>query len=150
MALIPGIPAAIVALTVGIVAGFIARHQAAVAAAKLKLDLFEKRYPIFLETWQIMSEVVFKGTRVRNYGLGNPFSNFIPQAGFLFGKQVEEYLSGAATKWIRLRALESQIGSAQAPAIVEEKANLMDWFDSQAKGGVKQLFSPYLDFEKWK
>jgi hypothetical protein len=85
ISLAQGIPAALVTLTVGIAGWFIARHQGKVAQAKLKLDLFDKRYPIFLETWQIMSEVVFKGTREKNYGLGNPFSNFIPQARFLFG-----------------------------------------------------------------
>lgn len=63
MVLILGIPAAIVALTVGMGGWPIARDQAAVAAGKLKLDLFEKRYPIFLQTWQIMSEV---GKRLRN------------------------------------------------------------------------------------
>ena len=57
IALIQGIPAALVTLTVGIVGGLIAYHQSAVAQAKLKLDLFEKRYPIFQETWKNMSEV---------------------------------------------------------------------------------------------
>jgi hypothetical protein len=90
---VQGIPAALVTLTVGIAGWVITRHQAAVAQAKLKLDLFDKRYPIFLDTWTIMSEVVTRGTREKNYGLGNPFSNFIPQARFLFGEEVERYLS---------------------------------------------------------
>jgi hypothetical protein len=66
--LVQSIPAALITLSIGIAGWFIARRQAAVAAAKLKLDLFDKRYPIFLETWQIMSEVTLKGTREKNYG----------------------------------------------------------------------------------
>ena len=47
--LVQGIPAGLVTLTVGVVGGLIAHRQATVAEAKLKLDLFEKRYPIFQE-----------------------------------------------------------------------------------------------------
>jgi len=45
IALVQGIPAALVTLTVGIVGGLIAYQQAKVTRAKLKLDRFEKRYP---------------------------------------------------------------------------------------------------------
>jgi len=48
---------------VGIAGGVIAKNQAATARAKLKLDLFEKRYPIFEETWRIMSEVALKARK---------------------------------------------------------------------------------------
>lgn len=152
MALIPGIPTALVALTVGIAGWFIARHQAAVATAKLKLDLFEKRYPIFEETWRIMSEVVSKGTRETNYGLGTPFNNFIPRARFLFGPEVAQYLSDAASKWAHLRGLEPLIGggSPGAPERAEARAKLLEWFANQADTGVKELFAPYLNFEKWR
>jgi hypothetical protein len=152
MALIPGIPAALVALTVGIAGWFIARHQAAVAQAKLKLDLFDKRYPIFLRVWKIMSEVVTKGTREKNYGLGTPFNNFIPRARFLFGPDVELYLSQAVKKWAHLHALEAEIGGAgvRAADYAEKRRELLDWFEEQAQRGVKELFGRYLDFEKWR
>ena len=151
IALVQGTPAALVALTVGIVGGLIAYRQAAVAEAKLKLDLFEKRYPIFQETWEIKSEVVMKGTRGKNYGLGNPFSNFIPRARFLFGAEVEAYLSTAVKKWTELHAFE---GEREDPAAAAQNAEqvrqLKEWFFEQASTGLKKLFAPYLDFEKWR
>lgn len=151
IALVQGIPAALVTLTVGIVGGLIAYHQATVAQAKLKLDLFEKRYPIFQETWEIMSEVVMKGTREKNYGLGNPFSNFMPRARFLFGRDVETYLSASVKKWVDLHAFEAEEEDpAAAAANAEQVAELRAWFFKQADTGVKQLFGPYLDFEKWR
>ena len=152
LALIPGIPAALVAFTVGIAGWFIARHQAAVAEAKLKLDLFEKRYPIFQETWEIMSEVVTKGTRERNYGLFTPFNNLIPRARFLFGPNVEAYLSAAVKKWAHLHAIEAEIGGAgiRAADYAQQRSELLEWFDAQAQTGVKELFAPYLDFERWR
>lgn len=151
MALVQGIPAALVTLTVGIVGGLVAHHQAAGAQAKLKLDLFEKRYPIFQETWEIMSEVVREGTRKKNYGLGNPFSNFMPRARFLFGQDVEAYLSDAVKKWVDLDAFEAEAVDPAARAQNAAKvAELKHWFFEQASTGVKQLFGPYLDFERWR
>jgi hypothetical protein len=151
IALIQGIPAGLVTLTVGIVGGLIARRQAAVAEAKLKLDLFEKRYPVFQETWEIMSEVAMKGTREKNYGLGNPFSNFMPRARFLFGKGVEAYLSDAVNKWADLHAYEAEREDPAAAAQNAAKVrDLKNWFFDQASTGVKELFGPYLDFEKWR
>jgi hypothetical protein len=150
--LIKGIPTAAVALVVGIVGGLIAYRQAIIAKAKLKYDLFEKRYAIFLETWKILSEVVMKGTRETNYGLGNPFSNFIPQARFLFGRDVEAYLFQAVRKWADLNAIEGELGNAgpRAPGLAQRRYELSGWFHEQADSGAKALFGPYLNFEKWR
>jgi hypothetical protein len=139
-------------LIVGGAGWFIARHQTAVAEAKLKLDLFEKRYPIFLRAWKIMSRVVGKGTLEPNYGLGNPFSNFIPRARFLFGAEVEAYLRDAVKKWIDLHTIESELGGAgiRAADYAERRRELVDWFETQANTGVKALFGPYLDFDEWR
>jgi hypothetical protein len=93
-----------------------------------------------------------KGTREKTYGLGTPFNNFIPRARFLFGPEVEAYLSDAADKWARLRGLEGVVdeGAPRAPERAEELSNLRDWFASQSDTGVKELFAPYLNFEKWR
>lgn len=151
IALIQGIPAGLVTLTVGIVAAVMAHRQAAVAEGKLKLDLFEKRYPLFQETWEIMSEVVMRGTRQKNWGFGHPFQNFTPRARFLFGPDVGDYLSTAASKWIELHGYEGErddpVSAAQHAARVSE---LKQWFHEQASTGVKAVFAPYLSFEKWR
>jgi len=96
------------ALVIGIVAAYIAFRQYRVARAKLKLDLFEKRFIIFHQTWVILFETVRSGTREKNYGLGTPFNNFLPEAAFLFGKDVENYLNNATKKWTELHALEAE------------------------------------------
>ena len=149
--LVQGIPAAIVALVIGFAGSLIALRQAAIAAAKLKLDLFEKRYPIFLETWTILSGVVMKGTREKNYGLGNPFSNFMPQARFLFGRDVEAYLSNAVTHWTELYAIEAESADpGERGRQAHRRSELTQWFHEQASTGVKEVFGRYLDFEKWR
>src|ERR1700722_14950247 len=90
--LVKGLPAAFVTLIIGASAAGIAYRQYEVARAKLKLDLFEKRYAIFQQTWEILSGVVRNGTRAENYGLATPFNNFLPQAAFLFGEPIKRYL----------------------------------------------------------
>jgi hypothetical protein len=146
--LIKGFPAAIIALIVA----YIAFRQYSVSKAKLKLALFEKRYPIFLETWTILSEVAREGTRTKSYGLGNPFSNFIPQATFLFGKDVDKYLSNAVKKWTELWAIE---GEAQGQGVnrqenIAKRSELEKWFFDEASVGAKRLFGRYLYFDRWK
>jgi hypothetical protein len=150
--LIKGLPAAFIALVIGFIAAGIAWRQYQVAAAKLKLDLFDKRYPIFLDTWTVLSEVVTQGTRRKNYGLGNPFSNFIPQARFLFGKDVENYLSNAVKKWTELWAIEGETDGAgiNRQENIAKQRELRNWFEEQASSGAKELFGRYLDFERWK
>ncbi len=145
--LIRGIPAALVALVIGAIAALIAYRQYQVAQAKLKLDLFERRFKIFSRTWEILSETATQGTRVKNYGLGNPFSNFLPEAAFLFGTDVQEYLSLAVNQWIELSGIE---GEPNAPEHAARRAELKRWFFQEASAGAKKLFGRYLNFETWK
>lgn len=146
--LVKGIPTALIAL----IAAFIAYRQYRVAHAKLKLDLFEKRYVIFLETWKILSKVVSSGTRTESFGLGTPFNNYLPQAAFLFGTDIESYLKDAIRKWTELWALEGEIGGqgVNDAGATQKIMELRGWFFEEASSGAKLRFSKYLDFEEWK
>jgi len=148
--LVKVLPTAIVALVVGAIAAGVAFRQYRVAEAKLKLDLFDKRYAIFLETWTILSEVVMKGTREKNWGLATPFNNFMPQASFLFGADVADYLSAASKRWTDLRAFEAEGSTNLTPAQMAQTAELKAWFFRQADVGCKELFGRYLSFERWR
>jgi hypothetical protein len=150
--LVKGLPAAFVTLIIGAIAAGIAYRQYEVAKAKLKLDLFEKRYAIFHQTWEILSEAATKGARENNYGLATPFNNFLPEAAFLFGKPIERYLDEASTKWAELRALEAETDGAgiDRAANIAKASELQQWFFEQASKGAKAQFGRYLDFENWK
>ena len=145
--LIKGLPAAFVTLVIGGIAARITFQQYKVAEAKLKLDLFERRYKIFLETWKILSAVVGTGTRETNYGLGTPFNNFIPEAKFLFGADIADYVNQLASKWTRLHAIERM---DQMSTYAEERSALVNWFKEQADDVVKMKFGSYLNFDRWK
>lgn len=140
----PGLPAALVALLVAIIAW----RQYKVAKAKLNLDLFERRYQIFHRTWTLMSEIAKHGPKVHEmHNFSNPFSNDMPEAAFLFGPKVEQYLSNAVTQWSRFRSVDMDLDAAKN---AEERTRLEAWFFQEASVGCKKIFGEYLNFERWK
>ena len=151
--LIKGLPAAFVALVIGAIAAFLTWRQYEVARAKLKFDLFDRRFAIFQQTWEILSEVVIRGTREKNYGLATPFNDFLPQARFLFGKDISDYLDEASTNWADLHALEAEradLSGQERLRNIERARELRNWFEEEAKEGCKRTFGSYLNFERWK
>ncbi len=150
--LIKGLPAAVVTFGIGLIAAYVAWRQYELASAKLKLDLFERRYAIFHQVWVIFSETVLDGAAKRNHGFATPFNNLLPEAAFLFGKEIEGYLNEAARKWTELQAAEVESNELRASSHqwIEKKRELLNWFEEQASRGVKQQFGRYLNFERWK
>jgi hypothetical protein len=147
-----GAPAAFVALVIGLVAAGIAWRQHAVAQTKLKLDLFDRRYQVFERAWKFLSEVVQTGP---GDGLGDyaseEFTDVIPQAGFLFGGEIQDYLHRVMQKRKELWAIRSRIKSNRCVTPLEDierQQDLMIWFYEQAVTGVRSKFAPYLDLQE--
>jgi len=147
-----GLPAAFVALVIGGIAAYIAWRQYETAQAKLKLDLFEKRYTLFEATWEFLSN-----QRTTEVGSESnmlvSFNNVIPKARFLFGSDIEAYLRDASSKHIELRTIASKTkanGGIMVPEDIERNTELLRWFGTEASEGAKARFNPYLGFEKWK
>jgi hypothetical protein len=152
---VQGVPAAVVALTVGIVGAFIAWRQYATARAKLKLDLFTRRYDLFMTVWTLLSHIKQVGAEVKKnhrsqYEAFKNFRNNLPQSGFLFGKDIERYLEEIDKKQFDLWGLElklEQKGLDEVEAAQREALKI--WFDHEART-AKNRFKPYLDLRKWK
>jgi len=147
-----GVPAAFVALVIGGIAAGIAWRQYKVAKAKLNLDLFERRFGVFTKVWIATAETFNKGPRhpmFGNYGLGSPYNELRPEAGFLFGKGIEAYIDELTMNWARYRALEG-LNEVEAAKYVEETQRLQNYFLKQGQTGVKDRFAPFLDFANWK
>lgn len=153
--MVQGIPSAMVALTVGIVGAYIAWRQYATARAKLKLDLFTLRYELFMAVWTHLSHIKQIGAEVKEshrsqYEAYKNFRNNLPQAGFLFGKDIERYLEEIDKNQFDLWGLELKLekgGLDQAEAAQREA--LKTWFDQEART-AKNKFKPYLDLRNWK
>lgn len=143
-----GIPAGIVAL----IAAGIAYRQYQVAKAKLNLDLFERRYEVFLAVWEFTSVVVQKGAPSLRSDERNKLTNLMPQIQFLFGKDLADYVyeiqSKHASLWVIEQATQANNGVMPAEHI-QQQLDLMKWFADEALEGVKQRFGKYLNFENW-
>lgn len=148
--LMKGIPAAFVALVIGAIAAWIVFHQYRVARAKLKLDLFDKRYDVFLKTWGHLSEMIQKGPGPLAL---SDFDNQRPKAGFLFGSDIEEYLVEISRRRTILWTIDARTkasGNVMPPDVINGHTEVTQWFVGEAQAGAKAKFSPYLDFSTWK
>lgn len=146
--IIKGLPSAVVALVIGLIAARIAGQQNATSKAKLKFDLFDKRYEIFQQTWSFLSQA---SQIAKNESPFHSFTNLIPQAGFLFGSDIEKYLNVVSQKHTKLWAIyiETKANNDVVPHNhIETLKELENWFLNEAGSGVKLVFSPYLSFEK--
>jgi hypothetical protein len=149
--LLKGLPAALIVLVLGLLAAGIAYRRVQVAQARLKFDLFDRRFALFLEVKKVLSDVAGSGV-YRAGGLLSPFNAIIPQAAFLFGPDVERYLQKAVRQWVALWALQMQPpegGAGVQPSDIIQAAKLTRWFAQEANEGAKQLFGKYLDLSRW-
>jgi hypothetical protein len=147
-----GLPDGIAVLVVGCIAAGIAWCQYQATRAKIKLDLFDKRYAIFERAWAFMSEAV-RARADQPLPLFSEFDNVIPQAGFLFGEKVRKYLREVSQKRTDLSFIQQRTQSnanIMQPNDIERHTELMQWFYDQATGGIKDVFGPYLNFEVWR
>jgi len=152
-----GVPAAFVTLIIGSIAGAITFRQYQVAKAKLKLDLFDKRYTIFNKAWLAMSNAATLPATLRlavpkDDELITPFNLLLPEAVFLFGKEIEDYLNELSKHFTQLHR-----GAKYLPISAEDEAQnaaLMQasqtYFIEQVRQGAKARFGVYLGFENWK
>lgn len=138
-------PTALIAFAVAIISA----RQYFVARDKFNLDLYQRRYPIFDATWAFLSDPI-KATN--SIGQASKFSNIIPEARFLFGDDIANYMSHALDQATRLKMLElrTRANNNVLPAeFIDEHYDLQIWFHNQAVNDVKDIFYPYLNFSAW-
>ena len=158
---VKGLPAAFVALVIGIIAAGIAYRQMKiadqqrrVAADKLSFDLFKERYAIFEQTWAALSSAI---TGAKDDELApaevNRMNNSRPSAQFLFGPDIAVYLSQVSDKVVGLRMLYREFSQSPGPLDsdrLKELRDLESWVWREAQVGAKERFAPYLDFSRWR
>jgi hypothetical protein len=144
----------IVTVIFGAIAGAITWRQYQVAHAKLKLDLFERRYAIFSRTHALLSRANTVGAMTDEVAaLNNPFGSFIAEARFLFGRQIEAYLKTASANFSELWAIALRTDDNNDVVPIQDiqrRTDLVRWFVHQSAEGAQEVFGPYLDFENWK
>ena len=158
--LVKGIPTAIVALLIGLIAAGIAFRQTQIAHAKLKLDLFDRRYELYI----LLREFLMNGTEAplpgnepqvsRFQALHRNFDDAIPQAYFLFGREIGEFFELTKKKvndhnFVEKCLHELPVGAPNRHTKEEALLSLSEW-TSDERVGLIERFSSHMSFERWR
>jgi len=142
-----------VALVIGLIAAGIAWHQAKIASAKLKLDLFERRLKLYIELRDFLVYATAESLDSHDMSRIAQMQLAATSAHFLFGADLGRDFDNAISKAIALRqamrALRATELDDPGRAGAEATATaLLDWFASQLEG-LRSRFRKYMDFERW-
>jgi hypothetical protein len=148
-----GLPAAIVALVIGLIAAGIAWRQKEIAHAKLNLDLFEDRFKLFNDLSALMTDAQSWLPPEELIQKAMDFTQSVAQAHFLFGETIGDYF-----EYVRVRALTlAQTGRSHArndgdiptkQVLQKRIEELVVWFETESRS-LRPRFRDFLDFSRW-
>jgi hypothetical protein len=135
------------------IVGGIAWEQWQVAKAKLKLELFEQRYELFVTLWTYFTYVADDKPTADSAEAVVKFRNAMPRAHFLFGETIglyfeESHRMGIAYRAAMRRLRDTAFDACDRKASEAEVLRLSEWF-SDALKGMRPRFSKHMDFGAW-
>jgi hypothetical protein len=137
---------------VAIILSFVTIQQYFLAREQFKLGLFEKRFSIFKAIETLLNETI----RDHFLSLENlsKFDKATQTADYLFDSDIVDFISDIRTKGNVITQLHKEQelhegGSPQRMALGERKEKLLIEFIKTTES-LKEKFSPYLKFRKWK
>ena len=134
------------------VGAYVAYKQHFLAKEKFKLDLFEKRFAVFIGARKFLTEVKATGNVKISPDLYS-YRASIGEATFLFEQDMVDYLELINRKSVdcygKEQGLEGVPVGEQRTRLVNEKSELLEWLIDQLPQ-LKVKFSPYLKFHTWK
>lgn len=139
---------AIALIIIPLVGAWIAFRQAQLARAKLKFDLYDRRFKVFEAARQFLIDVV-QSDHV-DAGRVIKFNVDTADAVFLFKREVEAYLDLLRERILKLRRLKSQEKAAEEYGEEEKRIKLGELAANQhleLSGELSTLidtFKPYL------
>lgn len=144
---------ALLTLVVAAIAAMTGWQQREITQAKLNLDLFERRYDVFMVVWGYLSHVVQSGPPAFMAPKSVELGNLVPQAEFIFGSDISGYM-----RLIQSKSSELHIIDLRAKANndvmpfdhIKAHTDLLDWFVREAQNGAKVKFGKYMNFEQWR
>jgi hypothetical protein len=147
-----GIPTALIALLIGLVAAGIAFRQYKVAAGKFNLDLFKERYEVYEAIFEYLKECHYKSYPAERR-LEKPFLNAISKAYFLFGPEVGGFMMEITTQ-VTNKDLAIEDIDAYRPEnpewnIAQKKNAVVHAFFEESLRNLHHRFGKYMDFKEW-
>lgn len=149
--LTPATVAAYLGILTAAIGTWIAWQQHRATRDRLRLDLYDRRYAVFVATNQLISAVVSHATL--DIADLHAFNRDTAQAVFLFKEQLLAYIDGVRDRALEFRLTRQQLANlagtpkAMHQAIVAKDAELLTWFTEQLNVSRKE-FAEYLNFDK--
>jgi len=144
-------PFALLAALTAILALWIAYQQFQTNRAKLRLDLYERRFRVFDGVSEFLA-TIYRDADVKIEDL-RKFSVSTGEAAFLFGPDISSYLDELRKKAVSLRALNAKLHESGLPIGSErsqpaaENARVLEWLIAQFNES-REWFAKYLDFRR--
>jgi len=115
-----------------------------------QLDLYDKRYPVFLTTMQYLSFIAI-GRNITNEELSKFLRNSKDKE-FLFGKDVQQFLDELYKKGVDFLRYKNILNDHNLPMerrekLVDEEAAIFEWFLKQFAES-RSIFKKYLAIDK--
>lgn len=137
------------------VAAYIACQQWLTNKRKLKLDLFDRRFKVYLAARSLLREI--RDTAEVRDETKRAFVHDIEESEFLFEREATDFLSDLLKRALALRSdgckLDRLSGAAtndeKADGVTEHMRRIGDWAEAE-ESKVAERFQPYLDFRKLK
>jgi hypothetical protein len=136
---------------IGLVVAWVGFQQHVLAREKLKLDLFEKRFAVYKAAQRFLSSILTSGALESN--AHGEFRRDNQDAVFLFGPEIEQYLTILDHKALDMRSLNIQFRplpvGEERTRLCEQEGELLKQLTSELPK-LKEVFDPYLRFKVWK
>jgi hypothetical protein len=124
--------------------------QYLLAKRRWRLDLYDKRYPVYLATMEYLSLIMQKADIAQEELL--KFLRNSKDKEFLFGSDVREYLNELYSKGVDLMrhtrlTRRENVEEEKRLRYIDEETELVEWFSKQSEVS-KKLFGDYLTIDK--
>jgi hypothetical protein len=123
--------------------------QYKLASYRWKLDLYDKRYPVYTATLDYIAFVVREGKMTHE-----AIFTFIRESqdkDFLFGTEIKEYIEELRKNGADLRAFGKKIShlsdGEEKSQLIDKECEMLTWFGNQFEV-AKILFGNYLKIDK--
>jgi len=118
---------------------------------KFKLDMFEKRFAVYKGVQEFLTIILQEAKFDLNQLF--EFRRKTQDSTFLFGKDIPEYIDGIDKKALKMHSVAEEyeplpLGPQRSDLCEEKSCLLMELLDELPR--LKEVFAPYLRFDKWK
>ena len=122
-----------------------ARHNEEMDQKKRNHELFDKRFPVYELTRQLMSAPAHEG-KIQGE-LYEKFRTVKLDAAFLFDKEMDEYLGEVHRMAIKAMSVDPTLdhGADGNLKAIDDRASALTWLDDELQSGkLKDTFMPYM------